>query len=444
MTAPPEAAETRSRYLPLAKIASGGTAAVHVGVETPVASPPRLVALKKPHAHLASDRGFREELLREARLASRIAHPNVAGVREVEATPDEITLVMEWVEGASLSDLVRAFLRAPSVRHAPIAIRIVLDACEGLHAAHELRGDDGALLGLVHRDVSPQNVLVGVDGIAKLADFGLAKPLYAAERTTSEGALRGKLGYMAPEYVKSGAIDRRTDVFAMGVVAWEAIARKRLFRGENDAQTIDRVREAVVPALGPLAPELSKVAAAALDGVLARALAKFPDERFPTARAFADALADVARTHDLVATHEEVASAFDATLRAELAARRTEIESKLGPTREAEAVVLQATPLPRRRTGRTIAIVAGTAIVIASATVVLATRTQTERQTTTTGTTISSTATATASATATATSTPTPTPTSTSTSTSTPTPTPTSTATATATIRHPRPNPYGR
>jgi len=380
----------------------------------------------------------------------------------VEVDDDDLTLVMDWVDGASLSDLVRSFLREPPAKAHAVAIRIVLDACEGLHVAHELRGDDGALLGLVHRDVSPQNVLIGTDGIARLADFGLAKPLYAAERTTSEGALRGKLGYMAPEYIKSGTIDRRTDVFALGVVLWESIAQKRLFRGENDAQTIDRVREAIVPGLADEAPDLPKVAASALDSVLTRALARFADQRFPTARAFADALSDVATTHDLLATHADVAASFGPTLRAEIDARATEARAKLAALQQRSQAPhpIQALPASSRPTSkRTLALVLGGGALLVAAVpvaILLGGRSQSPyMQSTHIG---SEPAKASANESANANEPPTPTPTSTSTSTSTSPWTPTLTSSSTTTpaspstptpspsptAKHPRPNPYRR
>src|SRR3954468_13796439 len=178
---------TERRYEPLFKIASGGTAAVYVGSAVGALGFRQLVAIKRPHAHLADDPAFCTALVEEAKIASRLRHANVVDVRDVEVDETGIQLVMDYVEGASLSELIRSWGKEPPARAEAIALRIVLDACEGLRAVHELRGDDGADLGLVHRDVSPANVLVGVDGVARIADFGLAKPLLAVERTTSEG-----------------------------------------------------------------------------------------------------------------------------------------------------------------------------------------------------------------------------------------------------------------
>lgn len=338
------------RYEALVKIASGGTAAVWVGALRGAPDAP-LVAIKLPHAHLADDPSFRRALVAEATIASRVHHANVVDVRDVEEDDAGIALVMRYVEGASLSELIRSWSREPPTNAAACAIRVALDTCAGLAVLHDLRDEAGRLLGVVHRDVSPANVLVGIDGVASITDFGLAKPLYAVERTTSEGALRGKLGYMAPEYVRGKDIDRRIDVFAMAVVIWEALAKKRLFRGENDAATLERVQRMDAPPLASVAPELG-AAAPALDVVLARALAKDPEARTPTVDALARELEDVARVHGLLATHAEVAASFGPQLRGELEARRERVRAALvgrAPRAAPAAADVTAEPTVRTR-----------------------------------------------------------------------------------------------
>ena len=325
MTAP----RAPRRYEPLLKIASGGTAAVYVGAATGALGFRQLVAIKRPHAHLADDPAFCAALVEEARIASKLHHANLVDVRDVEVDESGIQLVMDYVEGASLSELIRSWSKEPPVRGEAVALRIVLDACEGLGALHELTGDDGEPLGLVHRDISPANVLVGLDGVARIADFGLAKPLLAVERTTSEGALRGKLGYMAPEYIRGRSIDRRIDVFAMGIVLWEVLARKRLFRGENDGDTLDRVQTMAPPLLADVAPQLG-AAGVALDAVIARAVAKDPDARLASVAELARELEKVVRAHDLGATHGDVRESFPPALRAELDDRRRRVQSATG------------------------------------------------------------------------------------------------------------------
>jgi len=312
------------RYEPLVKIASGGTASVYVGTASGALGFRQLVAIKRPHEHLAEDPAFRAALIEEAKIAARLRHANVVDVRDVEVDERGVQLVMDYVEGASLSELIRSWGKELPARAAAVALRVVLDACEGLRAVHELTSDEGQPLGLVHRDISPANVLVGLDGVARIADFGLAKPLLAVERTTTQGSLRGKLGYMAPEYIRGKGIDARIDVFAMGIVAWEVLARRRLFRGANDGETLDRVQTMQAPPLAEVRPELG-AAAAPLDEVVGRAVAKDPEARFTTVADFAAALEAVARAHDLSAGHGEVRASFGSALRAELDERRRKV-----------------------------------------------------------------------------------------------------------------------
>ena len=173
-------------------------------------------------------------------------------------------------------------------------MRIALDALAGLHAAHELVDERGRHVGLVHRDISPQNILVGVDGLARVADFGIAK-FSNKKSETSEGSLKGKLAYMAPEYLRGESIDRRFDVFAVGIVLWESLAGKRLFRGANEAETVRLLLDHQPASLASVAP-----AAAALDGVVMTALARALDERFQNAQAMAAALETTALAAGLV------------------------------------------------------------------------------------------------------------------------------------------------
>jgi serine/threonine-protein kinase len=273
------------RYEILAPIASGGMGAVYVAKARGVGGFQRRVALKVLHAHYAHDEDFVAMFLDEARLAARIHHPNVVATLDVVEEP-ELAIVMELVEGAHLGALGKRAHRAGTRLDAPVVLRIVLDALEGLAAAHELTDEHGALLGLVHRDVSPQNILVGADGVARLTDFGVARA-EARLTATRDGAVKGKLGYMSPEHVTGGPIDLRADLFAMGVVLWEGLTGTRLFAGESTTELVARVSSAPIPRLSSVAAPLS-----VLDGVLARALARDPSERFTSAREMAAALED--------------------------------------------------------------------------------------------------------------------------------------------------------
>ena len=272
------------RYALYEKIASGGMASVHIGRLLGPVGFARTVAIKRMHPQFAEDPEFVSMFLDEARLAARIRHPNVVPTLDVVAMSDELFLVMDFVQGESLSFLIRASTLR-KVHIAPeMTAAILVGALHGLHAAHEAKGEDGTPLGLVHRDVSPHNILVGTDGVARVLDFGVAK---AAGRlqTTREGQLKGKLGYMAPEQVR-GEGSRATDVYAASVVLWEALTGRRLFRADNDAQTLDRVLKGCDVPPSRFAPGLP----AAIDEVTMRGLRVDPAERFATARDMARAL----------------------------------------------------------------------------------------------------------------------------------------------------------
>lgn len=292
-------------YRVLSKVASGGNATVYRAVAEGALGVTRLVALKKPHPHLLDDPDVADAFRREAAISVRLDHPNVVRVFDVvehEASP---ALVLELVDGMTLSELVRAQVKSGrGSASIGAALAIVAEAARGLHALHEAKDDDGQPLGLLHRDVSPQNVLLDRSGAVKISDFGLVKAIASKDPATTEGILKGKVGYLAPEYVSGAALDRRSDVFALGVVAWEALAKKRLFRAEREVEVLERIRTMPIPSLR----EATGALADALDGVIARALERDVAARYPTARAFADALEAVARDHALDAGAEAIAN----------------------------------------------------------------------------------------------------------------------------------------
>jgi serine/threonine-protein kinase len=234
---------------------------------------------------------------------------------------------MDYVEGVTVGELVTAANARPaSDGLAPdVGVRIALDACAGLHAAHVSCDELGNLLAPVHRDVSPQNILVGRDGATRVTDFGIAKSLVPERLMTSKNVLKGKVAYMAPEYIMGGDADPRADVFAMGVVTWEMLANARLFRGETDAASMERVRGERAPPLGSKRAGLP----AELDAVLEQALAKRPEERFASAQAFAAALETVARAHDMIASGARVARVVEELVGPKLDARREELRCAL-------------------------------------------------------------------------------------------------------------------
>jgi serine/threonine-protein kinase len=241
----------------------------------------RVVAVKKPHAFLVEDPATMAVLEDEARLGACIRHPNVVGVIDFVGG-DEPALVMEWVDGVELGKLVRAV--AQSGRRLPVDVvaAIACDVLAGLHAAHESRRADGLALDVVHRDVSPQNVLVGFDGSARITDFGVAKAA-CREQHTEQGSIKGKLRYLAPEQL-TGACDRRADVFGVGAVVWELLTGERM-RSGSGVEMLVEILCAQVQAPGVTAPE-----AACLDAVVMRALERSPEERFATAAEMFEAI----------------------------------------------------------------------------------------------------------------------------------------------------------
>jgi serine/threonine-protein kinase len=264
------------------EIASGGMASVHFGRLVGPAGFARPVAIKRLHPHLARDPDFVRMFLDEARLAARVTHPNVVSTLDVIEAGGEVFLVMEYVRGATLSQLLKIVRRKDERMPPPVALGVITGILHGLHAAHEAKNDRGEKLNLVHRDVSPQNALVGADGVTRLLDFGIAKAVGRLQ-TTRDGELKGKFAYMAPEQVRGGQVSARTDVYAASVVLWETLTGERLFAGENEAEILDRVLHFDVPRPTSIVPGLP----AFLDGLVLRGLHRDPAERFPSARAMA-------------------------------------------------------------------------------------------------------------------------------------------------------------
>jgi eukaryotic-like serine/threonine-protein kinase len=292
-----EKANTRARrigrYLICGELAAGGMATVHIGRLLGPVGFARTVAIKRLHPQFAKDPEFVSMFLDEARLAARIRHPNVVPVLDVVASDGELFLVMDFVIGESVSRLCR--LAGPAREGVPvrIAVAILCGALQGLHAAHETRGEKGDALGIVHRDISPQNILLGNDGAARLIDFGIAKAMGRVHSSQS-GQLKGKLPYMAPEHVR-GEATKQSDVFSAGVVLWELIAGRRLFAGETEIETFTNVLQAEIKAPSKLRRDTMRGAveptvARRLDDVILKSLERDVTKRFGTAREFAIAL----------------------------------------------------------------------------------------------------------------------------------------------------------
>ncbi len=321
------------RYELIAELASGGMATVYLARLAGIAGFQRLVAIKHLHPHLEHDEQFVQMFLDEARLAAGIHHPHVVPILEVGASASGHYLVMEYVEGDTLARLLARAISSPEGSFPmSVAVRVMIHTLEGLHAAHELTDDFGRPLELVHRDVSPQNILVGVDGIARITDFGVARAL-SRLTSTQAGQLKGKLAYMAPEQARGTNLDRRTDVFSAGIVLWEALCMRRLFRGETDAETLNRVLFEPIPeavAYNPSVPEGVNV-------VIGRALARDPDQRFATCLDFAEALEREATKAATIASVRDVATFVQSLMGQEIAAQRDKVRAWLSRSEPSQA-----------------------------------------------------------------------------------------------------------
>ena len=293
--APQRAAARFGPFVLCYELASGGMGAVFLAKAEGPRGFEKLVALKRIHPHLARDPRFSAMFLDEARIAARIHHPNVCGVHEFGEVDGTYYLTMPYLVGEPLHRVLREAARsnlssALQAERPWMAARMVVDACEGLHAAHELRDETGQLLEVVHRDVSPQNLFVGYDGSTRVLDFGVASARHRHYQT-STGEVKGKFAYLAPEQLEGHVADRRVDVWALGVVLWEGIAGRRLFARENMAASVRAVSHDAIPPLSDfvaIPPELQRV--------VDRALMRDRNARYATAREMGrDLLAVLAR-----------------------------------------------------------------------------------------------------------------------------------------------------
>ena len=263
----------------------------------------RDVAIKTIIAEHSSNPAFRDMLVDEARIASRIDHPNVATMIDFGEHHGILYLAMEWVDGDSLARLHRKAMRAGSVIPTALVLCILADACAGLHAAHEVCGDDGEPLGIVHRDVSPQNILVSTSGTTKVIDFGVAKARFRVHQTDRKlRQVKGKLAYMAPEQASTQPVDRRTDVWSVGAVLYRFLTGRPAHDAGSPIGTI------LLLSSSPPPPPLPASVHPALAAVVRRALEPTPADRFPTALALKEALEAAAVEAGCAATSSDVAA----------------------------------------------------------------------------------------------------------------------------------------
>ncbi len=334
----PEIGSTANSYQVLARLATGGMAEIFLARSAGVAAVQRHVVLKRVLRDRASDVQFVRMFLDEARLAAQLQHPNVAQVYDVGKLGDSYFFTMEYVHG----ETVRAMLlRAHERRRSPplgCVLAIAAGAAAGLHHAHTRIGVEGRPLGIVHRDVSPSNLMVGYDGSVKVVDFGVAKAADRATETRS-GAVKGKISYLSPEQARGQKLDQRSDLFSLGIVMWEMLTVERLYKHASDFATM----EAIIHDAPPPPSSRRRDVPPELDALVLRALAKSPEERFQTAEELGEAIERVA-----VQTSSPLSAAGLSRFLRELFGARPEPWQTLATTEErAEIVTVTSEPIPQ-------------------------------------------------------------------------------------------------
>jgi len=367
-------AGTLGRYRMLYQFASGGMASVYLAQFSGSDGFRKLVAVKLIHPHLAQDTEFIHMFIDEARLASRITHPNVAQVLELGQHLGRHFMVMEYVHGESLSEVMRATAL-------PIAIgcRVISQAAAGLHAAHELVNDDGANVGVVHRNISPSNIMIGYDGVVKVIDFGVAKAKGSLHVSTGH-ELKGKFSYMAPEQLgEHSTVSRQTDIFALGIVLFEVTTRRRLFRGDTDVDSLRKVLTMAIPRPGRVLPGYP----AELEAIVLRALERDPARRFETAEELHKELEHYLVSTGTVVVPSDLAALMTAAFETRIAEKRARREAAVKPELPTISIKTPTGPRvpepatepqigrPRGSHGRWLAVVGAIGLLLVLATVYL-------------------------------------------------------------------------
>jgi serine/threonine-protein kinase len=310
-------------YELLVRIGRGGMASVWVARErSAVSGKQRLVAVKAMLPELARHSEFRSMFLSEVQIIQSIQHDNVVRVYEVSEDNDILYMVMEWVEGDSLRNIIRAS-KGRGALPPEIAVCVAADAASGLHAAHDLRDWDGELRGVVHCDVSPHNILVGLEGKAKLVDFGIANAMGRIEPSGDTETIKGKLSYMSPEQARGERVDRRTDIFALGIVLFEMTTGEQLFKGRDVAHTLELVKHGTIPRPSLLNPRYPLK----LEKIVLKALERDPQRRFQTAEEFEFVLSEYLSEEHTVVSHPIVSNLLTQLLGARIEKRREVISS---------------------------------------------------------------------------------------------------------------------
>jgi serine/threonine protein kinase len=287
------------KYTLFERIGRGGMADVYKGRVSGPQGFERTFVVKRILPHLSEDATFIKMFVEEAKLSARLAHPNIVQIFELGAVEGEYFISMEYIRGRDLSETMRAIWKTMGPPRPELVAYIGREACRALNYAHSLSDERGRPLGMIHRDVSPSNIMMSYEGAVKLLDFGIAKALGEAPETTKSGTMKGKYAYMAPEQTEGDDVDHRIDIFSCGIVLHEVLTGRRLFKGQNDVLTIERVRRCDVPPPSQQNPMVPPE----LDAIVLRALQRDRDHRWATAADMADALDDVVHAARFQPTH---------------------------------------------------------------------------------------------------------------------------------------------
>jgi serine/threonine-protein kinase len=287
------------KYTLFERIGRGGMAEVYKGRIQGPAGFERVFVVKRILPHLSDDASFIKMFVEEAKLSARLNHPNIVHIFELGAVEGEYFISMEYIRGHDLSETMRSIWKALGAPRPELVAYIGREACRGLAYAHNLTDENGRPLGMIHRDVSPSNVMLSYEGAVKMLDFGIAKALGDGAEQSKSGTLKGKYAYMAPEQTEGDNIDNRSDIFACGIVLHEVLTGRRLFKGQNDVQTIERVRRCDVPPPSAQNPGVPPE----LDDIVLKALERDPARRWSNAADMADALDDVVHAARFQPTH---------------------------------------------------------------------------------------------------------------------------------------------
>lgn len=329
------------RYELLAKMASGGMGEIFLARLEGAAGFEKLYVVKRILPHLADDLRFRGMLIDEARIASKLAHPNICQVYELGETDGELYIAMEYLEGVTLLPLLRHAVQTERPLELGLVACVIQQICEALHYAHELRDRSGTPLNIVHRDVTPSNIFVTESGQAKVLDFGIAKARNISSNTQT-GTIKGKHAYMAPEQLRGAALDRRVDVFAVGILLFEMLALRRLFQRRTDYLSLQAVMEEAIPDVRQFRSDLPP----ALVATLGRALQRERDRRFETVRQLGAAIVDSISGVERVWTPSELGDQLTERFGADLRRRNAGILSAISRPPAAPGAAAAATAIP--------------------------------------------------------------------------------------------------